>query len=60
VKIFLLLSATPMRAVSGRSRLMKVGFLTETHRHRSSEEAHTLPGRRVCARRERRTLSHKL
>jgi hypothetical protein len=33
-----------MRAVSGRSRLMRAGFPTRTRRHRSSEEVHTLLG----------------
>jgi hypothetical protein len=39
VRIFLLLLAMLMRAVSGRSRPMRAGFPTETSRHRSSEEA---------------------
>jgi hypothetical protein len=39
VRIFLLLSATPTRAVSGRSRLRRTVFPTGTHRCRSSEEA---------------------
>jgi hypothetical protein len=60
VRIFLLLSATPMRVGSGRSRPMRVGFPTETHRCRSSEEAHSLLGWRVCAYRERRMLPQKL
>jgi hypothetical protein len=47
VRIFLL-SATPMRAVSGRSRPMRAGLPTGTHRCRSSEEAPSLLGRRVC------------
>jgi hypothetical protein len=59
VRIFLLLSATPTRADSGRSRMMRVGFPTGTRRCRSSEEAHSLLGWRVCAYRERRTLPQK-
>jgi hypothetical protein len=54
VRIFLL-PATPTRAVSGRSRPRRAGFPTGTHRCRSSEEAHSLLGRRVCAYRERQT-----
>jgi hypothetical protein len=38
---------------SGRSRLMRVAFPIGTCRCRSSEEAHSLLGRRVCAYRER-------
>jgi hypothetical protein len=45
--------ATPMRAVSVRSRPMKAGFPVETRRCRSTEEAHSLLGRRECAYRER-------
>jgi hypothetical protein len=44
VRIFLFLSAMLTRAVSGRFRLMRVGFPTGTHRCRSSEEAHSLLG----------------
>jgi hypothetical protein len=40
----LLLPATPMRVVSGRSRPIRAEFPTGTHRHRSSEEAHSLLG----------------
>jgi hypothetical protein len=47
--MFLLLSTMPTRAVSGRFRPMRVGFPTGTHRRRSSEGAHSLLGRRVCA-----------
>jgi hypothetical protein len=53
VRIFLLLSVMPMRAISGRSRPMRAGFPTGTHRCRSSEEAHSPLGRRVCAYHER-------
>jgi hypothetical protein len=64
VRIFLLLPATPTRVVSGRFRLMRVGFSTRTHRCRSSEEAHSLLGRRVCTYRERqhfhKTLTYLL
>jgi hypothetical protein len=56
VIIFLILLVMPMRAVSGRSRPMRVKFLTGTHRCRSSEEDHSLLGWRVCAYRERWTL----
>jgi hypothetical protein len=48
VRIFLLILAMSMRAVIGRSP-MRAGFSTGTHRCRSSEEAHSLLGRRVCA-----------
>jgi hypothetical protein len=44
-----LLPVMLMRAVSGRSRPMRAGFTTETHRHRSSDGAHSLLGQRVCA-----------
>jgi hypothetical protein len=37
-----------MRAISGRSRPMRPGFSTRTHRRRSSEEAHPPLGSRVC------------
>jgi hypothetical protein len=60
VRIFLLLPTTPTRAISGRSRPMRAGFPTGTHRCRSSEEVHSLLGRRVCVYRERRTFSQKL
>jgi hypothetical protein len=43
-----LLSAMPMRAVSGRCRPMRAGFPTGTHMRRSSEGAHSLLGQRVC------------
>jgi hypothetical protein len=49
VRIFFLLSMMPMRVVSGRSRLMMAMFPTGTHKCRSSEEVHSLLGRRVCA-----------
>jgi hypothetical protein len=49
VRIFLLILSMPMRAVSGRSRPMRARFPTGTRRHRSSEEAHSLLGQRVCA-----------
>jgi hypothetical protein len=35
---------------------MRAGFPTGTRRHRSSEEAHSLRGRRVCASHERKPL----
>jgi hypothetical protein len=44
VRIFLLLPATSTRAVSGRSRPMRVGFPTGTHMCKLSEEAHSLLG----------------
>jgi hypothetical protein len=44
VRIFLCLSATPTRAVSGRSRPMMTEFPTGTHRCRSTEEANSLLG----------------
>jgi hypothetical protein len=47
--MFLLLPVMLMRAVSGRSRLMRDGFSTETRRHMSSDGAHSLLGQRVCA-----------
>jgi hypothetical protein len=40
---------TPMRAVSGRSRSMRAGFPTVTRMRRSSDEGHSLLGKRVCA-----------
>jgi hypothetical protein len=46
---FLVIPVIPMRAVSGRSRPMRDEFPTRTRRHRSSEEAHFILGRRVCA-----------
>jgi hypothetical protein len=49
MRIFHLLSAMPMRVVSGRSRLMRAGFPTGTRGRRSSEEAHSLLGRRACS-----------
>jgi hypothetical protein len=42
-----------MRAVSERSRPMGTGFPTGTRRCRSTEEAHSLLGRREWAYRER-------
>jgi hypothetical protein len=51
--MFLLLPVMPTGAVSGRSGLTRAGFPTETHSHWSSEEAHFVLGRRVCALRER-------
>jgi hypothetical protein len=60
VRIFLLLPATPTRAVSGRSRPRRAGFPTGTRRCRSSEGAHSLLGRRACAWRERQTLPQTL
>jgi hypothetical protein len=59
VRIFLLLPATPTRVVSGRSRPRRAGFPTGTRRCRSSEEVHSLLGRRACAYRERWTLPQK-
>jgi hypothetical protein len=56
VRIFLLLPATPTRAVNGRSRPMSVRFPIRTCRCRSSEDAYSLLGQRVCAYRERWTL----
>jgi hypothetical protein len=53
VRIFLLLSTTSMRAISGRSRPMRAEFSTGTHMCKSSEEAHSILERRVCAYRER-------
>jgi hypothetical protein len=37
-------SVIPMRAASGKSRLLRVGFLTETHRLRVANEGHSLLG----------------
>jgi hypothetical protein len=51
--MFLFLSATPMRAVSGRSRPMRARFPTVTRRCRLTEEAHSLIGRRECGYHER-------
>jgi hypothetical protein len=59
VMIFLL-PTMPTRAVSGRYRPRRAGFPTGTHRCRSSEEVHSLLGRRVCVYHERRTLTQKL
>jgi hypothetical protein len=53
-----LLPATPMRAVSGRSGPMRVGFPNGTRRYRLSHGAHPLLGRRVCALREMISLPH--
>jgi hypothetical protein len=58
VRILLFLPVTSTRAASGRSRLMRARFPSETRRCRSSEEAHSLLGRRVCAYRERQCF-HK-
>jgi hypothetical protein len=41
VRIFLLL-AMPMRAASGKSRLLRDGFRTVTHRLRVADERHSL------------------
>jgi hypothetical protein len=60
VRIFLLLPAIPMMAVSGRSRPMRAGFPTRTRSCRSFEEAHSLLGRRVCAYRERQCFRKTL
>jgi hypothetical protein len=49
VRIFLLLLAMPMRAVSGRFRPMRAGLSTGARIRRSSEEVYSLLGRRVCA-----------
>jgi hypothetical protein len=43
VSIFLL-PAMPMRAASGKFRLMRVRFCTGTHRCRSVDEGHSLLG----------------
>jgi hypothetical protein len=51
--MFLLLPVMLMRDVSGRSRPMRTGFPTRTHRRRSSDGAHSVQGRRVPALRER-------
>jgi hypothetical protein len=53
MRIFHFLQVTPTRAVGGRSRPMRVGFPTGTRRCRSTEEAHSLLGRRECAYHER-------
>jgi hypothetical protein len=37
---------------------MRAGFLTGTHRHRSSDEGHSLLGRRECAYHERNTSAN--
>jgi hypothetical protein len=42
--MFLLLAATLTRVVSGRSRPIRAGFPTGTHRRRSSDGAHSLLG----------------
>jgi hypothetical protein len=49
VRTFHFVPPTPTRAVSGRSRPMRAGFPTGTCRCRSSEETHSLLGRRVSA-----------
>jgi hypothetical protein len=38
-----------MMTISGRSRPMRVGFPTGTRMRRSSNEGHSLVGRRACA-----------
>jgi hypothetical protein len=53
LRMFLLLPVTSMGVVSRRSRPMRAGFPTGTRRHRSSDGAHSLLRRRVCALRER-------
>jgi hypothetical protein len=53
VRMFLLLPVTPMGVVSRRSKPMRAGFPTETRRRRSSDGAHSLLRRRVCALRKR-------
>jgi hypothetical protein len=60
VRIFLLFPATLTRGVSGRSRPLRAGFPTGTHRCRSSEEVYSLLGWRACVYCERRTLPQKL
>jgi hypothetical protein len=52
VRIFIFLLVTPTRAVSGKFRPMSAGFPTGICMCRSSEEAHSLLGWRVCAYRE--------
>jgi hypothetical protein len=47
--MFLLLSMMSMMVVSEKSRSMRAGFLTGTHKCRLSDGAHSLLGRRVCA-----------
>jgi hypothetical protein len=44
MRIFLLLLAMLMRVVSGRSRLVMVGFPTETRKCRSSDKGHSSLG----------------
>jgi hypothetical protein len=51
--MFLCLLTMLTRVVSGRSRPMRAGFPTGTHRRRSSDGAHPLLGQRVGALRER-------
>jgi hypothetical protein len=51
--MFLLFPVALTRVVTGRSRPMRDGFPTVTHRRRSSDGAQSLLGRRVCALRER-------
>jgi hypothetical protein len=43
------IQAMPMMTVSGRSKLMRVRFPTGTRMRRSSNEGHSLIGRRACA-----------
>jgi hypothetical protein len=45
-------------AVSGRSKSMRTGFPTGTRRRRSSDEEHSLLGRRACAYDERITSTN--
>jgi hypothetical protein len=44
----LLLSVMPMRAVSGKSKPMRGGLRTRTHRLVVADEGHSLLGRREC------------
>jgi hypothetical protein len=50
---FPLSSGESTRAISERSRPMRAGFSTETHRCMSTKEAHSLLGRRECDYRKR-------
>jgi hypothetical protein len=47
VRIFLLLLVMSMRAVNGRSRLIRARFPTGTHRHRWSRKAFFSRARRM-------------
>jgi hypothetical protein len=60
VRIFLRLPVTLMRVVSGRSRPVRAGFPTGTHKCRSFDEGHSLLGQRVCTYHEREIASVKL